>query len=358
MAADERAPAPTGSWARWTALTTFLILVAFGLVLLFVPELAAELDRRSAGGSPMPPEAVTVTVAKRTSDTKSSADTGTSSDRTSRSDASNVRRRARTRPGRGGRTRTESRSRRDAESSAQSTTTTTERTTPVPDDGVVSHAFAVPAVLVLLRSTLVVLLAGAVAAVILRLLRRPDGSGLEATGDHDPRESHSGPAGAVPRVAVVTTGEAEAARERIVHGVPLLREVFEARGEPDIDNTLPDMRVRVHLTDSLTKEQPLPVSLFAADASVGLGAFRTELEQRLRRLARDAEVQSASSIEVILRRLTEEGLFEPEAAEGFRGLLTMCERALHSSSVDPAMAGWVKERGVPLLLSLDLMLPS
>ena len=358
MPVDGPAAGATGSGARRAALVTFLVLVAFGLVLLFVPELATELDRLSAGGSETSPEAVSVTVARRTTETKSAADAGASSDKTSRASAPNPRRRGRTRPGREGRTQIETRSERDSESSTQSTTTTTEPTTPAPDDGVISRAFALPGVPVLLRSTVVALLAGAVAAVILGLGRRSNSPGSAPHEIGAEGASHGGVDSGVPRIPLVTVNEAEAARERIVGGIPLLREIFEARGEPDIDNTLPDMRARVNLTDSLTKEQPLPVSLFASDARVGLAALRTELDQRLRRLARDAEVQSASSIEVILRRLTEEGLFEPEAAAGFRSLLTMSERALHSSSVDPAMAGWVKDRGVALLLSLDLMLPS
>ena len=51
-------------------------------------------------------------------------------------------------------------------------------------------------------------------------------------------------------------------------------------------------------------------------------------------------------------------LVEPEAADGLRNLLKMSERSSRGARVDPAMGAWVREEGVSLLLSLDLMLPS
>ena len=162
----------------------------------------------------------------------------------------------------------------------------------------------------------------------------------------------------LPVAEPVTPQRAAQAKSSIIEGIPLLKEIFAARGEPVIDNTLPDMRLQVQLTEEVTKEQPLPVSLLVEDPALALATFRTELEQRLRRLSRDAIAQTSPAVDSILRQLVEEGLFETKAMEGFRDLLRLTERALHGAPVDPAMTAWVRNEGVPLLMGLDLMLPS
>ena len=357
------------SWGPRLALAVFVVLFALGLALLFAPDLATELEERTGGGGESDETAaatVTVTEAKRTTEARSRA--RTASDR----------------PANGGSERGDVRGtrRQSTRSTTETTTTTTDHA--APEEGVVEEAFGVPAVVVAARTAVVALLSALVAWAFLRLLRvafpapftpaagesassepQPEhtdpGSQPETPNPGSPPPTQANPESAraePPRSSPITEDEVEAARASVVEGIPLLREVFAARGEPSVDDVLPDMRVGVRLTETLSKEQPLPVSLFARDAVLGLAAFRTELEQRLRRLARDEDLQCAPSVDAILRNLTEEGLFEPRASEGFRALLRIAQRALHGGSVDPALAGWVTDRGVPLLLSLDLMLPS
>ncbi|MDQ4143862.1 MAG: hypothetical protein M3198_09010 [Actinomycetota bacterium] len=420
----------SGALAR-AALVVFAALVALGLVLLFAPELANDLDRRSSGGDvEATGPGVTVTEAKRTAEETTEADRGSESDSTSREVGNEAG--GRRGPGRkeGGKTKTTQVSESDESVSSTTTETTTTRTTPsAADVGPLERALAVPAVMVLLRCAAVAAIAGLAALPLLLASRRKDhgsnasaeepptptdavpaaksdvpavppaksdvppkvppaakerpapravngseagaspssGSGPrdKATAPDAPKAPITSPNGEPATTAVrlpvkplVMRVDAEKAKARIIEGIPLLSEVFEARGEPTISNTLPDMRVRVQLTDTLTKEQPLPVSVLAEDPTLALATFRTEVEQRLRRLARDAVAQSADSTDEILRSLVDERLFEPQAAEGFRNLLRMSERALHGARVDPAMGAWVREEGVSLLLSLDLMLPS
>ena len=383
------------------ALAIFLTLFVLGLILLFSPELANDLDERSGGGSPTQGDAVSTTETTRTTEQTTRTTTNATTDR-----------RAQRRPngaqggnggGRGNDDRTRQTSRRDATTETTTTeTTTTETTTPATEsDGWASDVFGVPAVAVLLRLAAIALLAALAALPLLwatRQARRRESEPQPAGSTQNPSSSrtnvaagprvpanpagngHSNPSASrapappiepkapasngnpparpLPAKPVVTRLEAERAKARVMEGIPLLREIFAERGEPTIANTLPDMRVRVKLTDTITKEQPLPVSVLAEDPTLALGTFRTEAEQRLRRLARDAVAQSADSIDEILRSLTDEGLFEPEAADGIRKLLKMGELAVRGARVDPAMGAWVREEGVSMLLSLDLMLPS
>ena len=349
------------SWGPRLALALFLVLFAFGLVLLFVPDLATELDERTGGGEETAAATVTVTEAKRTTESDTRA-RSTSEKRSQRGGADGPRS---SRP-----EQSKARGTRRQSSRATTETTTTTTSRGAPDPGAFERTLGVPAVVVVTRTALVALLAALVAWALLRLTR--------AAGSRDPapapeaEPANPGPRPAAPaqslsdtagdvqpaRSSPITPDDAEAARASVVEGIPLLREVFAARGEPAVDQVLPDMRVAVQLTETVSKEQALPVSLFAFDPALGMAAFRTELEQRLRRLARDADLQCTPSIDAILHNLTEEGLFEPGAADGFRTLLRLAQRALHGGEVDAALTGWVTERGVPLLLSLDLMLPS
>lgn len=353
--------APAGSGLRLLALGVFVLLLAFGFLLLFVPDLADDLDERTGGGAETSAEAVTVTEAERTTESETRSRTRSASERRAGGGGD------RAAAGSPDRSTARGSRRQSTRTSTETSTTTTESA--APDPGVLERTLGVPAVVVLTRTTLVALLAALVAWALTRLGPRPASEGV--VGDPVTPPSPDPPAGAStesstavlsssvpPRTSVITVDDAEAARASVVDGIPLLREVFAARGEPSVDNVLPDMRAGVQLTETLSKEQPLPVSLFARDAALALAAFRTEIEQRLRRLARDEDLQCAPSLDAILRNLTEEGLFEPAAAEGFRNLLRLAQRALHGGAIDPAMVGWVTERGVPLLLSLDLMLPS
>ena len=356
MATEERT-ASQRSWVGRLAAATFVVLVAFGLLLLFVPDLARELDDRTAGEvaeTTGPPASTTITETNRTTRSESRSDARSSSDRRSRSSPRSRGSGARRNSGAGTTATARGSKRQATQSTTETTTTTTQRANPAAGDGVIERTLGVPAVVVMARSALVALLAALVGALVARLVPRRRAVPEEET-EAGPEASNPSP---LPSVPVVNPDEAEAARTAIIDGIPVLREVFAARGEPDIDKVLPDMRVSVQLSETLGKEQSLPVSLFARDAALGLGSFRTELEQRLRRLARDADLQCTPSVEAILKRLTEEGLFEPGAAEGFRNLLRMTQRGLHSRAVDPALSGWIVERGVPLLLGLDLMLPS
>lgn len=356
----------------------FLTLLVFGLVLLFSPDLANDLDQRSGGGA-ADAAAVSITETKRTTEETTRSESGSTADRRTTRVANDARR------GGGGRGRDASTTQESRTGETTSTTTTettsTETVTPAtPRGGFFDTVFAVPAVAVLLRLAAVALLAGVAALPLLWALRRASSGGGVAGRAPNPAPGADAappapppppPAAArgsgersssrrpeLPVKPVITRLAAERAKAAIIAGIPLLREVFDARGEPSISNTLPDMRVRVKLTDTITKEQPLPISLLAEDPTLGLATFRTEVEQRLRRLARDAVAQSADSTDDILRALTDEGLFEADAADGLKDLLRMCERVVGGARVDPAMGAWVREEGVSLLLSLDLMLPS
>jgi hypothetical protein len=343
--AEFPAPGSDSRWLRWTAVVVFVALFVFGLLLFSWPELAKELDERSAGGSVPADAVVTVTESKRSVEGSSSGDSDSTTRARSRSANNEAISNARARKGAGTSAKTSSTARQDqSQTTTEVQTTTSQTTEPGRETNFVAQAFAVPAILVLLRVALITLIAFLVSGLVYRVGRRQFGIKVGAIE--------------LPVVDLVTPAKATDAKARVIDGIPLLREIFEARGEPRIDNTLPDMRVRVQLTETLTKEQPFPVSLLAEDAALALGSFRTELEQRLRRLSRDASAQSASSIDQILQQLVEEGLFEASASEGFRELFRMAERALHGTRIDPAMAAWVKDEGVPLLLSLDLMLPS
>lgn len=387
-------------------MAVFLVLLVFGLVLLFSPDLASDLDERSAGGASGDPEDITVTEEKRTTEEVTESERGSTSDKTSRSGSNQAGNRGGAGPP-GGR---ENANTSQTSTTDETTSTTTSETittetmaSPENDEGAFAEIFAVPAVTVLSRLGAIMLLAGLATLPLLGASRRnrpeagaPTGSDLVPAASPalgpvatpmpskvpPPKPAVAKPAATaapaagpnvqtsngnprpgrgeirLPVKPVVTRREADRAKVGIMEGIPLLVEVFEARGEPKIANTLPDMRVRVNLTDTLTKEQPLPVSVLAENPQLALATFRTELEQRLRRLTRDAVAQSAESIDSILRSLTDEGLFEPQAAEGFSNLLKMTERAMHGARVDPAMGAWIREEGVSILLSLDLMLPS
>ena len=357
MAADIIPARPPVDWPRRIAAATFVVLLLFGLTLLVFPDLANELDERSSGGRLGPLEEVTVTESKRTIEKETSASDDSSTQATNRQLPDGVTNRG---PGGSPKPRTterDSTSQRSRDSSTtgsvQTTTTTTVR--PTREDGWGSRAFAVPALFVLLRTAAVALISFIVASLVQRLLRgraRVTGS-LEST-DGEPEPSRTD----LPAAEPVTPQRAGDAKTEIIEGIPLLKEVFAARGEPVIENTLPDMRLQVQLTDEVMKEQPLPVSLLVEDSALALATFRTELEQRLRRLSRDATAQTSPAVDSILRQLVEEGLFEPRASEGFRSLMRMTDRALHGAALDPAMTAWVRNEGVPLLMSLDLMLPS
>ena len=376
--AAERGAAATRLLAR-LALGLFLLMLVFGLILLFSPDLAKDLDERSGGGSPAEGPGVAVTETKRTTEATTETEGGSTSNKKS-TRASN--RPGGRRDGDGGNRKTRTQlSRRDQTTSTTTTTETTTETTPVSsDEGWVAGVFAVPAVAVLLRLAAIALLAS-LAALPFLWARRGNQKAVdpataspsnphareapEVASDVSATAPSSSPPPApppkpppLPANPLVTRVEAEKAKARVMDGIPLLREIFEERGEPTIANTLPDMRVRVKLTDTIMKEQPLPVSVLAEDPALALGTFRAEVEQRLRRLARDAVAQSADSIDEILRGLTDEGLFEPQAADGLRNLLKMSESVSRGARVDPAMGAWVREEGVSLLLSLDLMLPS
>lgn len=343
--ADRAAPGPESRLTRWLAAAVFLVLLAFGVLLFMWPDFANELDERSSGGSAQPDAAVTVTETKRSVEEGVTGDSDSTIKSRSRSATNAASPSSRTRLRSGDAARTSRTQRRDQSTTTSEVQTTTSSTTePGREENFIGRAFAVPAILVFLRGALITLIAFLISGLVYRVGRRQFGiklGGIE-----------------LPVMDLVTPAKATMSKARVIEGIPLLREIFEARGEPRIDNTLPDMRVRVQLTEDLTKEQPFPVSLLAEDAAIALGSFRTELEQRLRRLSRDASAQAASSIDSILQQLVEEGLFEASASEGFRELFRMAERAMHGTRIDPAMAAWVKEEGVPLLLSLDLMLPS
>lgn len=376
------------SWPLRVGLATFLLLLVFGLALLFVPDFARELDDRTAATSEQPDEAVSVTTVEKTTEQDARSTTSGRTKKTS-SGAGGSRGDRPAENGKRGRgtgangpdersaTRSKATRRDDRTITETATTTTTEAAAPISDGGDIADELIVPAVAVLSRVTLVALLAALAGGALSLLGRgrrdasvaRPSsevpGASSTASNSSDPpsrpspaRPSNAPSPPAAGRPLVLTPGRAEVARARALEGIPLLTEIFAARGEPRIEETLPDMRARVRLTETLTKDQPLPTSLFAADVALGVASFRTELEQRLRRLARDAELQGSPTVESILRRLHEEGLFEAPAVEGFSELLRLTQQALHASTIDPAVTAWVTERGVPLLVSLDLMLPS
>lgn len=373
--------APAARLLGRAALVLFLVLLVFGLTLLFAPDLANELDERSGGGDSEAISGVAVTETKRTVEEA----TETSRDSTSNKRSGGGSNKANNRRGRGGndggggggRSTQSTQSQSTTETTTTDTTTTTETITPpVEEESAFEETFLVPALAVLLRCAVVALIAALAATPLLWAMRRTRNSGetdratsnphppgppapATSTSNDNPKpKAERPPPPPLPVKPAVTRADAEAAKTRILAGIPLLREIFEERGEPTIANTLPDMRVKVRLTDTITKEQPLPVSILAEDPALALLSFRTEVEQRLRRLARDAVAQSTDSTDDILRGLTDEGLLEPEATEGFRNLLRMSDRTLRGARIDPAMGAWVREDGVSLLLSLDLMLPS
>ena len=368
MATDIISVPPPPDWPRRLAAATFVLLFVFGLVLLVFPDVANELDERSGGGRNLPLEAVTITESKRTTEQQTDSTEDSSTQATNKRVPSGV---GNSNGGAG--SQNPRASERDSTTtnsgSSQTTgdvqTTTTETVRPTRDDGFAARALAVPAVFVLVRTAVVALISGLVAALVYRLGRKPSPRNNPGKPRHPDESSKPPPASVsaespvqLPTVELVTSQKASAAKAEVIEGIPLLKEIFEARGEPVIENTLPDMRVLIQLTDEFTKEQPLSVSLLVEDPAVSLAVFYTELEQRLRRLSRDATAQTSPSVDSILRQLVEEGLFEPRAAEGFRDLLRLTERALHGSTVDPAIAVWVRTEGVALLMSLDLMLPS
>lgn len=373
MAADIIPTRPV-DWPRRLALATFVVLLTFGLLLLVFPDLANELDERSSGDRLGPLEEVTVTESKRTIERETASTDDSTTQATNRRVPHGVTNRG---PGSNNRPQTQEKSSdtertRDSSTTGEVQTTTTRTVRPTREDGFGSRAFAVPALFVLLRVAAVALIAGAVAALVSALGRRlsradrqssPPGtesSDAEAVStDPKPEEpEREGPPAELPAAEPVTPQRAAQAKVEIIQGIPLLKEIFAARGEPIIDNTLPDMRLQVQLTEEVTKEQALPVSLLVEDSALALATLRTELEQRLRRLSRDAIAQTSPSVDSILRQLVEEGLFESKAVEGFRNLLRLTDRALHGAAIDPAMTAWVRNEGVPLLMSLDLMLPS
>ena len=369
MATDIISSRPPPDWSRRLAAATFVLLLVFGLVLLVFPDVANELDERSGGGRNLPLEAVTITESKRTIEEQTESTEDSSTQATNRRLPTGVGS-SNGGPGSQSDGSSERNSETQSSGSSQTTgdvqTTTTETIRPTRDDGFASRAFAVPAVFVLVRTAAVALISGLVAALVYRLGRKPrardnhvnpDEAGNSSNPNPPPMPEESPPV-ELPTVELVTPQKASAAKAEVIEGIPLLKEIFDARGEPVIENTLPDMRVQVQLTDEFTKEQPLPVSLLVEDPAVSVAVFHTELEQRLRRLSRDATAQTSPSVDSILRQLVEEGLFEPRATEGFRDLLRLTHRALHGSTIDPAVAVWVRTEGVSLLMSLDLMLPS
>lgn len=364
MAIDIISSPPPTDWPRRIAAATFVLLLVFGLTLLVWPDFANEMNERTAGGRVLPLEAVTITESKRTSEEQTDT-SGTSSTRaTNRRIPTNVS--SNNGSGQSGPSRVEKNSDSSRDNSSETTgdvqTTTTETIRPT-RDGFAGQAFAVPALFVLLRTAAVALISFLVAAFVFRIGSRrtrinPQPARPNPDSENAENPSEDPPPVDMPIVELVTPQKAAAAKAQVLEGIPLLKEIFATRGEPVIENTLPDMRIQIQLTDELTKEQPLPVSLLVEDPAIALAAFRTELEQRIRRLSRDATAQTSPSVDSILRQLVEEGLFKPQAAEGLRDLFRLTERALHGAGVDPAMTAWVRNGGVPLLMALDLMLPS
>lgn len=91
------------------------------------------------------------------------------------------------------------------------------------------------------------------------------------------------------------------------------------------------------------------------DPNVALVSFRSDLEERLRRLAEEQGLDARASLESVLRELASKEVLHPEAVYGILELIELANRAAHGAPVSKEALLPLREKGTDLLERLEAL---
>lgn len=107
------------------------------------------------------------------------------------------------------------------------------------------------------------------------------------------------------------------------------------------------------LEPSVASERPSYVGAADENPKLALVGLRIEIENRIRQLAKVADINATRSLMIVFRDLREGGILQEPSASGLQDLIIAGNQAAHGARVDPAAARWAIEHGPRILGVLD-----
>ena len=90
------------------------------------------------------------------------------------------------------------------------------------------------------------------------------------------------------------------------------------------------------------------------DANLSLVAFRIEVEKRIRKIAKNHQIESQKTpLGKLIREIQNQNILPPEVSGGLMDLVALGNRAAHGIEVEPNAAEWVLDFGASIILMLD-----
>ncbi|MDQ3956684.1 MAG: hypothetical protein M3273_00010 [Actinomycetota bacterium] len=91
------------------------------------------------------------------------------------------------------------------------------------------------------------------------------------------------------------------------------------------------------------------------DPNVALVSFRSELEERLRKLGEKYGIDSSASVTDLLRKLETREILKAPTVDGIAELVSLSNKAAHGAIVSPETLIPLRHQGSALLAGLDAL---